>query len=318
MGFKAFALGIALFFFLDSKAQMTPASCPESAQYYAKDSINVVTFGASTVQGVNGLNFQTYLTGNFVRCYSGKTVDITNYGIGGETTGQGLARLDQAIVGKTGFIIISMGVNDALAINDRKLTAKETEANMRQIIQRSLDAGLVPILCTLQFLDDRRDGRLRRTNEIIKQLNSIYISMAKEYKINLADINNFIKRDFTLYQDTVHPNARGYRLIAFVLFDTINKIIAERFLAFTVTQNYPNPAAEITKVDIVLPEAEKVEMKLYNMRGALIKTVLNEYMNTGKHVVEINTSLLTPGIYIYRVITDSGNYSSSKKFIVVH
>ncbi len=318
MGFRALALSIALLFFLGSKAQVTPASCPESAPYYSKDSINVVTFGASTVQGVNGLSFQPSLTASFLRCYSGKTVNITNYGIGGETTAQGLARLDLAISGKTGFMIIDMGVNDAISITDGKLKIKDTEANMRQIIQRSLNAQLVPILCTLQYFDDRTDGHARRVNEYIKQLNTIYRNLAKEYKINLADINAVFRRDFTLYQDNVHPNSRGYRLISFILFDAINKIIADRFLAFTVTQNYPNPASGMTYIDIVLPEADKVEVKLYNIRGQVVATLLDEYINTGKHTLELNAALLPAGVYIYTVLTTSGLYKATKKIIIAH
>ena len=79
-------------------------SCPEAAQYYAKDSINIVTFGASTVEGVKGLGFQTMLENNFSNCYSGKVINITNQGIGGQTTMQGLLRIDKAIRDRTGLL----------------------------------------------------------------------------------------------------------------------------------------------------------------------------------------------------------------------
>ena len=63
-------------------AQGMAVSCPESAKYYSKDSVNVTTFGARTVEGVNGLDFQTSLEQNFKRCYPNKAISITKYGVG--------------------------------------------------------------------------------------------------------------------------------------------------------------------------------------------------------------------------------------------
>jgi len=318
MIFRAFALCIAIFLGLlhPVAAQLTGASCPESAQYYSKDSINIVTFGASTVEGVNGLDFQPFLTTNFLKCYTGKTVNIQKYGIGGETTGQGLLRIDNAIANKTGFIIILMGANDAIQIEAGKLSITQTEINMRLLITKSLAQKLIPIVCTLQNLDDRGNTRYRRVNSQIALINNLYRKLVREYGIYLADINAVIRRDFSLYQDFVHPNARGYRLISFVLFDTVNKIIEEKFLQFTVSQNYPNPGREMTSIDIVMPSAEKIEFKIYNLQGKVVQTVLNEYLNTGKHTIQLNLSTLNPGIYIYRISSTNG-LSAVKKMVVM-
>ncbi|WP_129716660.1 GDSL-type esterase/lipase family protein [Pedobacter sp. SYP-B3415] len=319
MTIKALTLSIILsLFFSFVRAQTTPASCPEAAQFYAKDSINIVTFGASTVQGINGFNFQSFLEQHFLRCYAGKSINITNEGIGGETTAQGLLRIDKAIANRTGFIFILMGANDASQIANGRLTIEQTVANMRQIIERSMRAGLVPVLGTLQNFDDRNNGVNARTNVQIRLLNTAYRNLAREYKIYLADINVVLRRDFSLYQDAIHPNARGYRLISFIIFDAINRAISDRFLAFTVTQNYPNPANDVTRIDLVLPEADKVLMRIYDLHGRVVRTVLNEYLNNGKHTLEVNVSTLQPAVYILRVTTESGVNQAVKKFIVVH
>lgn len=291
-------------------------SCPEAAQYYAKDSINIVTFGASTVEGVKGLGFQSMLESNFFNCYPGKVINITNQGIGGQTTLQGLLRIDKAVLNRTGFIVISMGINDALAINAGRGSISQTEANMRLLITTSLNQKLTPILCTLQNVDDRTDRNLIAVNATIRQLNTIYRKLVTEYKLYLADVNGAMRRDFSLYQDAFHPNARGYRLISYVIFDAINKAIFDKFLQFVVTQNYPNPASSQTSIDIVLPEADKINVQIYDLMGRLIKTVLNEYLNTGKHTLEINTTTFASGIYFFKISSDSGQYNSVKKFIV--
>ncbi|RYG04435.1 MAG: T9SS type A sorting domain-containing protein [Chitinophagaceae bacterium] len=318
MRIRALALCIVIFLgiFNYAAAQISGASCPESAQYFSKDSINIVTFGASTVEGVNGLDFQPFLTTNFLKCYPGKTINVQKYGVGGETTGQGLTRIDKAIANKTGFIVILMGANDVLQIDAGKLTVAETESNMRLLILKSLQQKLVPIVCTIQNFDDRRSAYNRRLNEKVLIINNLYRKLVKEYGIYLADVNGVIRRDFTLYQDFVHPNARGYRLISFVLFDAVNKIIAERFLQFTVTQNYPNPGRDATSIDIVMPSADKIVFKIYNLQGKVVQTVLNEYMNTGKHTIQLNLSLLNPGVYIYKISSTNG-LSATKKMIVM-
>lgn len=304
---------------ISSLAQGTPAtrvSCPEAAQYYSKDSINIVTFGASTVEGVNGVGFQTMLQNNFINCYTNKIVDITNHGIGGQTTFQGLLRIDNAIAYRTGFIVIDMGINDAVAMTTGKGSVAETVANMRVLITASLKQKLVPILCTLQFVDDRTIKSYVTVNTHIKNLNTAYRKLAAEYKIYLADVNAAMRRDFSLYQDAFHPNARGYRLVSYVIFDAINKAIFDKFLKFTVSQNYPNPAAMQTFIDVVLPETDKINIQIFDLMGRLVKTVVNEYLNTGKHTLEINTSTFVPGIYFFKISSDSGQYNNAKKFIV--
>ncbi|WP_029280267.1 GDSL-type esterase/lipase family protein [Pedobacter borealis] len=304
---------------ISSLAQGTPAtrvSCPEAAQYYSKDSINIVTFGASTVEGVKGLGFQTMLQNNFLNCYTNKIVDITNHGIGGQTTFQGLLRIDNAIANRSGFIVIDMGINDAVAMTTGKGSVAETVANMRVLITASLKQKLVPILCTLQFVDDRTIKSYVAVNTHIKSLNTAYRKLAAEYKIYLADVNAAMRRDFSLYQDAFHPNARGYKLVSYVIFDAINKAIFDKFLKFTVSQNYPNPAAMQTFIDVVLPETDKINIQIFDLMGRLVKTVVNEYLNTGKHTLEINTSTFVPGIYFFKISSDSGQYNSAKKFIV--
>ncbi|KQM77101.1 hypothetical protein ASE74_17720 [Pedobacter sp. Leaf216] len=294
----------------------TRVSCPEAAQYYAKDSINIVTFGASTVEGVNGVGFQTMLQNNFLNCYTNKVVDITNHGIGGQTTFQGLLRIDNAIANRTGFIVIDMGINDALSIAAGKGSLAQTVSNMRVFITSSLKQKLVPIICTLQFVDDRTNKSYVAVNTNIRNINAAYRKLATEYKIYLADVNAAMRRDFTLYQDAFHPNARGYRLVSYVIFDAVNKAIFDKFLKFTVSQNYPNPAAMQTFIDVVLPESDKLNIQIYDMMGRLVKTVVNEYLNTGKHTLEINTSTFVPGIYFFKISSDSGQYNTAKKFIV--
>lgn len=295
------------------KAQ-TP-SCSAAAQFYAKDSINVTTFGASTVAGVKGLSFQELLRANIQSCYTGKEVTITTNAIAGETTTQGLSRFPDAIAGRTGFVLILIGANDALSLTNKTMTIRQTEANMRYYIETALKNNLIPIIGSIQFFNDKNNQSLKTTNLYVGQINFLYSRLAREYKIYFADINRALGRDFSLYQDAVHPNAAGYKLISFVWFDAINRAIDDKLLLIGLNQNYPNPAADKTRIGFSLSQAGRVRINLYDMQGRLMKNLFDAYQNAGYQETTVMLNGLQPGIYVYSM--QVGGQLLSKKLIVI-
>jgi acyl-CoA thioesterase-1 len=194
---------IGILFSITSVAHGQTPNCSAVSKFFSKDSINIVTFGASTVAGVGGFSLQPALKTNFENCYVGKTIDITNNGIPGETTTQGLVRFPAAIANRTGFVFIDMGANDAQAIVNKKMTISNTEKNMRYYIEESLKHHLIPIIGTIQFYNDKDDQFLKNCNLYVKQINALYKRLVTEYHIYLADINTSLGRDFSLYQDVI-------------------------------------------------------------------------------------------------------------------
>lgn len=80
--------------------------------------------------------------------------------------------------------------------------------------------------------------------------------------------------------------------------------------------HYPNPASDKVTIRFALREAAAVNIKLYNDRGQGINTLLNEYMEAGEHEVEVNTTSITSGLYLYRV--EAGKQVRSLKMIIKH
>jgi len=289
-------------------------SCSLSSKLYGKDSIEISTFGASTVAGVNGLQFQGYLKADFEACYPGKTVIVDNFGIPGQTTKQGLVRFEATIKKKTGFLLILIGLNDALAIVDSKMKIAETQSNMNKMIEIALAYKLIPIIGTVQFLNDKNNKRYKNANVVIRQINTIYKRIAANNKIHYTDINAVLGRDFSLYQDSIHPNALGNMQIAYAWFDTINMIIEQKLLLSGLSQNYPNPSVNSTTIGFSLSKSNKVTITLYNTSGAIVKTIVNSYFNSGYHEILLPTTDFVPGIYIYAMQTPTEQYV--KKMIV--
>jgi len=301
-------------------------SCSAASKFYSKDSISITTFGASTVAGVNGFSFQPYLLQNFQYCYTGKFISITNNGVPGETTTQGLVRFDQAINGRTGFICILMGLNDALDLAESKVpptpaqvnaALKITQSNMQVMIEKSLKANLIPIIGTVQFVNDKGNAVYKTTNTYVSRINTGYKQLITKYHIYLADINAAMGRNFQLYQaDGIHPNAAGDRLISYVWFDSINAAIDSKLLLVGLNQNFPNPARNTTTIGFSLTESGRVNMQLYSITGAVVKNILaNEFYNSGYHQVEVAIGDLSPGVYIY--VMQVAGRQLNKKMIVV-
>ena len=299
-------------YFLSGYAQAP--SCSAAAKFYGKDSINVTTFGASTVEGVGGFSFQTDLLNNIEACYTGVIVSVTKNGVSGETTTQGLVRFPAAIAGRTGFMLLLIGANDAVQLADKKFKLSDTEKNMRYYIETSFKKKLIPIIGTIQFFNDQNDRKFKTINLYVSQINALYRRLAREYNVYLADINRTLGRDFTLYQDYVHPNAQGYKLISYVWFDTINQAIEDKLLVIGLNQNYPNPSIDRTTIGFSLSQAGRVVIKLYNISGKFIKTIYDSYQNAGYRIVSVPLNDLNPGIYIYSM--QVGGQILSKKMIV--
>lgn len=87
--------------------------------------------------------------------------------------------------------------------------------------------------------------------------------------------------------------------------------------SFFLGQNYPNPAATITKIPIVLNEYSRVETTVFSLTGQRVLTPLLSNYELGIHEVELDVSSLESGLYIYKVVVEntSGRMEQSKKLI---
>ncbi len=84
---------------------------------------------------------------------------------------------------------------------------------------------------------------------------------------------------------------------------------------FRLGQNYPNPFNPTTKIQFQLPEANYVTLKIYDILGREVATLINDNMTAGAHEITFNASRLTSGVYIYTLRTS--NFFSSKKMTLI-
>ncbi len=91
-------------------------------------------------------------------------------------------------------------------------------------------------------------------------------------------------------------------------------------LSYSIEQNYPNPFNPTTTINYSLPEANFVTIKIYNMLGQEVKTLLSEEVKAGRHNVNWNGEnnfgiKVSSGTYIYRIT--AGEFVQAKKMILL-
>lgn len=83
--------------------------------------------------------------------------------------------------------------------------------------------------------------------------------------------------------------------------------------SYSLIQNYPNPFNPSTKIEFSLPQSENVTLKIFNLLGQEVATLVNENMGAGTYRVDFDASKLSSGLYIYKI--EAGSFTSSKKMM---
>lgn len=95
----------------------------------------------------------------------------------------------------------------------------------------------------------------------------------------------------------------------------IQQISTEIPSVFRMNQNYPNPFNPTTKINFALPKSSYVSLKVFDVTGREVATLINENLNVGTYEYEFNATKLNSGIYFYRINADG--FTSTKKMMLI-
>jgi len=166
---------------------------------------SIVCFGDSLTQGYGAVENKNYPY--YLQQLTGITV--INKGINGNTSKDGLDRIDDILKIQNAIVIVEFGANDFF----QQIPLNETKKNMEQIVDKLQNSGNTVVIVSTE------DSQLKNQYNMLKKI-------AKEKKVLFIDgILNEIWTDRSLFSDDIHPNSLGYKLIAQKIYKNIKHLL---------------------------------------------------------------------------------------------
>jgi hypothetical protein len=164
----------------------------------------------------------------------------------------------------------------------------------------------------------------------VQQLRADTLVQTKKYNISKSNphisfnltgllVGDQIKLKATITDTSIFYNVDHYPDTGWVVMNVLPPILnvgnENTPLSCELAQNYPNPFNPVTRIMYQIPEPVFVTIKVYDVLGNEIETLLKEEKIAGSYELEFNGSELTSGIYYYRIT--AGNFSETKKMILL-
>jgi hypothetical protein len=128
-------------------------------------------------------------------------------------------------------------------------------------------------------------------------------------------------KSYSYYDKKLQTGKYEYRLKQidysnnFEYFNLENPVDISGPKDFKALQNYPNPSNPKSKIDYEIPLTAKVTIKIYDILGREVVTLVNEVKEAGYYSAEFDGSSLASGVYFYKLT--AGDYSATKKMLLV-
>ena len=176
----------------------------------------------------------------------------------------------------------------------------------------------------------RHDFNIPKLPFIISRLPSFqitpYLNRVRQAQVSICDslANTYWLDTDNLINcgDNVHFNSAsvlklGARLAELFISNNINNVSDEEsgVTDYLLSANYPNPFNPNTTISYQLPKSGQVTIKVYDVLGNEVKTLVNGYKPAGQYSVNFDAAKLSSGVYIYRIT--AGSYTSAKKMTLI-
>ncbi len=105
---------------------------------------------------------------------------------------------------------------------------------------------------------------------------------------------------------------------ATLLSSTVTNVHSNRIFlsdAFRLDQNYPNPFNPSTEIRYLVPVRSFLTLKIYDLLGREVATLVNEEKPAGEYTVQWNPQGMPSGVYFYRLV--AGSYVGTRKLVIV-
>jgi len=119
----------------------------------------------------------------------------------------------------------------------------------------------------------------------------------------------------TVARNLVNAVLNEYRSNFSTITDVEDDLSALELSSFVLYQNYPNPFNQSTKIKYQVARSGNVTLKVYDILGREVATIVNEEKKPGVYEVEFNGSALSSGVYFYKL--NAGDFTQTKKLLLL-
>jgi hypothetical protein len=230
-----------------------------------------------------------------------------------------------------GFRLNKLNQGNFIFIAGRPYRFENTSSytNYNYIIDNWMNSNLVPVELvsfTAEVLESAVMLKWSTASEINNK--GFIVQMREENKWNdiefIQGFGTTTERKFYYYLhkiNAVQNNSLEYRLKQIdydgtvSYSDIVKAEIAAAPISYELYQNYPNPFNPETKIIYAIPQPGLVTLKVYDMLGREIKTLVNEIKQRGIFSVDFRTDGISSGTYFYKI--QSGEFSDTKKMTIL-
>ncbi len=194
-----------------SGSETTGVTKPQPAPAVEQDNRPViVTFGDSLTAGVAGRSYPDAL--QELLDAQGLRFRVDNQGVSGDTTTDGLARIDNVIAGHPALVILEFGGNDGL----RGIPVDATRKNLAAMIERLKQAKIPTVLLGITLPPNYGP-------DYVKPFTAMFPELAREYQLPYIPfllLHVYQNREL-MQPDGIHPNGNGNQIVARDVFQLI-------------------------------------------------------------------------------------------------
>jgi acyl-CoA thioesterase-1 len=177
----------------------------------------IVTFGDSLTAGVAGRSYPEDLQD--ILDQNGLQYRIDNQGVSGDTTTDGLARIDNVIAQHPRLVLLEFGGNDGLRGVPVSATEKNLDEMIRRLQQESIPVVLLGITLPPNYGPD-----------YVKPFTAMFPKLAKEHQLKLMPflLVHVYQNPALMQPDGIHPNGDGNKIVARDVFTLIQPNLARK------------------------------------------------------------------------------------------
>jgi photosystem II stability/assembly factor-like uncharacterized protein len=300
-------------------AQSDPPAGVGTPYYVQKTTNGGVNWTLSNPPGVSG---------NASGQNSLMMVDNNFYGFGMNAASQVYMTSNGGTTWFSGLLGVSGTFIASLSFHENKLNGIAASSTSLPNIARTTNGGV-----TWSAVSTGAGASTNTAMKWINGTNTCYLlgqstSVGIVYKSTNAGANwtamtspivNLFHFDFVRVGTTVTGFGASPTGAIIKLTETVTSVSTENSIIpseFKLNQNYPNPFNPSTTISFSLPKSEFVTLKVYDMLGKEVATLVNRKLEAGNYneLFEAPTEL-TSGVYFYKLI--AGNYSDTKKLTLI-